>query len=767
MTERMVDSGTSENDGGEPEVPPPAPAKPVAEPRAVVQPAPAAPRAEPAAAPRREPQPAPAVDASFEARASRFTAALPEALRRIPFTASVVVVTLVVGVVARTVWTPIWREVWFQQVAYGLPGLREGKIWTLLTGWFFYLTPGQYLSGLIMFAVIVGACEMRLGTRAVAIAAVAGEIGGILLASLLVWALSATSWPWAVALTQVRDVGFTTGALTVLAVTTAALRSPWRLRVRAVLWFYVTVAFLFEGTLSDVAHAIAVVIGVLVGQRLFGVEPGFGPRTRRETRMLAFGGLIALGLTELVVLLFPGRGPFGSVAGLAGPTADVVIDLVIIAVVANALRVGKKWAWWLTVLYGLLNIAAAALALVAIFTGNLPTGAPLLLGSALLWLGEIGLLVFNRGAFRVPLRRRVPGGVAAAEGDSMVRARTLLMASGGSTMSWMTTWSEMRYYFMADGRGYVGYERHAGVALALSDPVVPDGTIADAVAEFTRRAEQGGLTPCLFSVTDAAADAARTAGWRTVQIAEDTIIDLAGLAFKGKKWQDVRSALNKAKRESITFRMTTLAEEPFAVLAQVRAISEQWVGEKGLPEMGFTLGGVDEALDPAVKVGLAIDNTGSIHGVTSWLPVYAEGGQVRGWTLDVMRRRDDGFRSVMEFMIASACLSFQQTGAEFVSLSGAPLARSEQSGEELDRTDRLLDKLGASLEPFYGFRSLHAFKAKFAPRYEPIHLAFRDEADLPRIGVALTRAYLPDATPRQLLAAGLSAHGEQADAGVR
>ena len=198
---------------------------------------------------------------------------------------------------------------WFHQVAYGLPGLREGKIWTLLTGWFFYLTPGQYLSGLIMFALVVGACEMRLDSRAVAIAAVAGEIGGILLASLLVWALSATSWPWAVALTQVRDVGFTTGALTVLAVTTAALRSPWRLRVRAALWFYVTVALFFEGTLSDVAHAIAVGIGFLVGQRLFGVEPGFGPRTRRETRMLAFGGLLAIGLTELVVLLFPRAGP--------------------------------------------------------------------------------------------------------------------------------------------------------------------------------------------------------------------------------------------------------------------------------------------------------------------------------------------------------------------------------------------------------------------------------------------------------------------------
>jgi lysylphosphatidylglycerol synthetase-like protein (DUF2156 family) len=221
----------------------------------------------------------------------------------------------------------------------------------------------------------------------------------------------------------------------------------------------------------------------------------------------------------------------------------------------------------------------------------------------------------------------------------------------------------------------------------------------------------------------------------------------------------VRSALNKAKREAITFRLVRLADEPFALRAQVHAISEQWVGDKGLPEMGFTLGGVDEALDPAVAVGVAVDATGSVHGVTSWLPVYAGGGRVDGWTLDVMRRRDDGFRSVMEFMIASACLAFQKDGAAFVSLSGAPLARSAQSAEELDRTDRLLEKLGATLEPLYGFRSLHAFKAKFAPRYEPIHLAFRDEADLPRIGVALTRAYLPDASPRQLLAAGFSAHG--------
>lgn len=680
-------------------------------------------------------------------------AALPGVLRRIPFTISVVVLTLLVGLVSGAIWTPIATLPWYPQVAYGFPALQEGKIWTLLAGPLFSASTAQYLAGSVVFLVLVGACELRLGTRRVAVAAIVGEIGGILVASLVIWLLSLTPWVWAQETVPTLDVGFTTGMLTVVAVTSATLRSPWRLRVRAVLWFYVTVAFFFGGTLSDTAHVVGVGVGLLVGQSLYGIEPGFGPRTRRETRMIAFAGLLMIGLTELVVLVFPGRGPFGETTGLIRSTADVAIDLVIIALVANALRNGKRWAWWATVVYGVFNALAGVLVLIGILVGGQVTGAPIALGGGLLWFGELGLLLLNRRAFRVPWRRRVPGGVAATEGDSMQRARALLTEVGGSTMSWMTLWPEMRYSFMADGRGYVGYERHAGVALALADPVVPVETIADAVREFTEAAERGGLIPCLFSVTDAAADAARAAGWRTVQIAEDTLIDLPGLEFKGKKWQNVRSALNKARKENLEFRVVTLAEQPFAILAQVRAISEQWVGDKGLPEMGFTLGGIEEALDPAVRVGIAIDATGSIHGVTSWLPVLAEGGRVRGWTLDVMRRRTDGFRSVMEFMIASACLALREEGAEFISLSGAPLARGEESVEELERMDKVLDKLGGALEPFYGFRSLHAFKAKFSPRYEPIHLAFRDEGDLPRIGLALTRAYLPDATPRQLIAA--------------
>jgi lysylphosphatidylglycerol synthetase-like protein (DUF2156 family) len=170
-----------------------------------------------------------------------------------------------------------------------------------------------------------------------------------------------------------------------------------------------------------------------------------------------------------------------------------------------------------------------------------------------------------------------------------------------------------------------------------------------------------------------------------------------------------------------------------------------------MPEMGFTLGSLDELNDPDVRLLLAIDGGHTIHAVTSWLPVYRN-GIIDGWTLDFMRRRSDGFRAGMEFLIAIAALSLKDEGYAFISLSGAPLARPNHVSPSPPGTagqlttgglDRLLDWLGATLEPVYGFRSLLAFKAKFQPRYEPLYMLYPDAAALPAIGNAITRAYLP------------------------
>jgi lysylphosphatidylglycerol synthetase-like protein (DUF2156 family) len=468
--------------------------------------------------------------------------------------------------------------------------------------------------------------------------------------------------------------------------------------------------------------------------------------------------LLLLAVTSVVTYFLPDDGPLGPRFGDNQDLLDLGITLVVTLLIIRGLRHGKRLAWWFAVVIAGINVAVGLLVvvlsvLVAIFGGDVTVGQgiPRFAADELMWTALFLVLVIGRRAFRVPSRRRVRRATASTEVDRPT-ALQMLQEHGGGTLSWMATWPENSYF--REGESFVAYQRHAGVAIGLGDPVGPDADRAEVVRAFAAMCDRSSWVPCLFSADEATAAAAGELGWQRVQVAEDTLVDLPDLQFRGKSWQDVRSALNKAGKQGITFRMVTLAEERWSLVAQVRAISEEWVGDKALPEMGFTLGGVDEALDPHVRVGLAEDAEGQVQGVTSWLPVYAANGEIRGWTLDVMRRRHDGsFRPVVEFLIASSCLAFQSEGAQFVSLSGAPLARAK--GDEATATlDRLLDTLGETLEPMYGFRSLHAFKNKFAPRYEPMYLVFRDEADLPRIGIALTRAYLPDTPLREIVRMG-------------
>lgn len=361
--------------------------------------------------------------------------------------------------------------------------------------------------------------------------------------------------------------------------------------------------------------------------------------------------------------------------------------------------------------------------------------------SATLLFEWVGVVVW--AAFSILMLVSFLSRPAGEDPGGQQRVRELLHSPGGGSLSWMTSWSGNRYWFSEDGRHAVAYRVYSGVALTATDPLGgPDG-LAEAVDQFAIFCVGNGWTPCFYSVGATTADIGRRHGWSCLQVAEETLIDLGDLEFKGKRFQDVRTALNRAGKSGIEARWDTFADAPLSIREQITAISEAWVADKGLPEMGFTLGGLAELQDREVRLLLAVDQENVVHGVTSWMPVYRD-GEIVGLTLDFMRRRADGFRPAMEFLIASAALRAQDEGLEFLSLSGAPLASVDDgSGMATGPLDSMLDLLGRTLEPVYGFRSLLAFKSKFAPRYRPMYMVFPDSAALPAIGVAVSRAYLP------------------------
>lgn len=670
---------------------------------------------------------------------------LLRAMGRTPATLTMIGLILLVGLLSHGLWTSFrdgpGMDIW----ATGLPAFEAGRWWTAVTATFFVGKPWAILPVILLFSGM-GVLEFIRGSRVALAYFWVGQLFGVFTSALLLTVAQLfPTWPWAVETSQALQVGATAGAFACIAAVTGLLRAGWRTRAWLGLLTIVIIGVLVFGTVGDIERAAAVLLVLIVDRTL---RPQHA--TVHEQRLVAFVGMIAFVAIEVILSLVPTDGPFGSTEPFGGWSWSVTFDVLIIVLIANGLRRARRWAWVTALILLAINVAGAVvLAVIASYAVELQVedsldGTPIDIGTGALALIMMIYLMIVRGAFA----RRRRTNLMAGEETTRADAAAMIRATGGGTLSWMTTWAGNSYF--RTSTGMVAFQERAGAAIALADPLGPEEGRAASVTEFIAAAEHAGLVPCLFSASEATR--AAVPNWQSLVVADDTIVDLPGLAFTGKAWNSVRTSLNRANREGMTFRLTHLQDEPWGVRAQLRAISEEWVGDKDLPEMRFTLGTLEEAADPAVRIALAIDATGSVDGFLTWLPVYGDDG-IRGWTLDLMRRREHGFGPVMEYLIGSSAVAFRDEGASIMSLSGAPLTHEYPPEARLIAT--LSARLAEGLEPVYGFQSLHRFKDKFNPRYETLYLVFRDDADLARIGAGLTRAFLPNATAGQFTRAGL------------
>ncbi|GAA0401017.1 DUF2156 domain-containing protein [Streptomyces luteireticuli] len=803
-------------------------------------------------------------------------------VRHAPFTLAFLAVLWIVGAVTHSLGSGPSRHR-MENVGAGVPALTEGRWWTPASSLLWCPGLGGYLVATVLVLLLVTPAERRLGVARTAATLLGGQILGTLLGIGMVELGSAAGEQWLASLTEDLTVTPTIGALAVGGVLSYRLTALWRRRTRFGIVAFALVMSLYVGHLQGVLRLGGAVVGLAIGAALHRRRGPLWPRnaSHTEARVLVALVVAASAVGPMVAILYQDSyGPFSTFNELYVSTrpgadeikeacAQSVLDCdaahalrdfydspavamsvlvpVILLVLAEGLRRGRRLAWALAVLlhlawmalfaywlhdflanptsYGalpaehadyiqyfaeqmLLPFLVLVLLLVtrARFDLRLPRSATrklaLVVGGTLLLAcaAYVGIGLAVRDQYSPPASAGllfgglvseflppaflgyfadwpVPaGGTAKAlhqycgllfwlvtliallvtlrrprlhtDADAAVRARELLVAEGSpSSLGFITTWDGNYYWFDGSGRAAVAYRVITTIALTTTDPFGAAAPRAEAVAGFSRFCDEHGWTPCLYSVGEETRAEAEALGWRSVQVAEDTVVPLPDLAFTGKKWQDVRTALNKAKKEGISAEWWAFRDAPVALTDQIRGISEEWVADKGLPEMGFTLGGLDELDDPAVRCLIAVDADRTVHGITSWMPVY-EAGQPVGWTLDFMRRRASGFRGSMEFLIASAALGFKEEGARFLSLSGAPLAR-KATGEPPAALQRMLDYAGKVLEPVYGFRSLLNFKAKFQPEYRPMYMVYPDPAALATITRAIGKAYLPHMTAGQ------------------
>ncbi|MFL4476333.1 bifunctional lysylphosphatidylglycerol flippase/synthetase MprF, partial [Paeniglutamicibacter sp. MACA_103] len=669
---------------------------------------------------------------------------------RAPFTAVLWLVVLGGGVATGALSGSVGHEPWFAALSYGLPSFSTGNWFTTLSGMFILSEPVAYLSVLALIPLGVGWLEATRGTRTAVLAFFGGQIASVLLTAATLLLFRNLGSEWIDALANDVDTGPSGGIFAALTLAACHVRQPWRARWQFLLLAFAVLSATLFGEVPDLEHSAAILLVLILKRRSID-RPNL-----REQRFIAWAGLLGLVAVQILTILVPTHGPFGPTQAGGGRIA-VLFDAALAIGLARGLRSGRRIAWIAALVLAVLNVLRGVLGISLVLTmgPQLPHGsglASLAAAVAGLWLLLAAHLLVCWRAFGILRHRRLrtDAGQRTLERADVV---TALKRHGGGTLSWMGTWDGNEHH-LSPGGSLLAYQVHAGCAISLADPVGPPQDRDAAMNHFAHAAEEAGLIPCFFSAS--APPAAHPDRWRAMEIAADTLVALPNLEFAGKAWSDVRTALNRAARERVGFRLTLLIDEPAEVRRQLEEISSAWVGDKSLPQLRFTLGTLAEAADPAVRVALAEDAAGEVQGFLSWLPVHAPGGAVAGWTLDLMRRREGGFGPVMELLIASSLRGFAAEGAAFASLSGAPLAHIQHQRAE-EPVDRVLAALSRALEPLYGFGSLQAFKAKFNPRTVPLYLVYRDESDLPRIAGGLARAFVPEASVGQLAREGFGA----------
>ncbi|NEG69779.1 bifunctional lysylphosphatidylglycerol flippase/synthetase MprF [Bifidobacterium choloepi] len=669
--------------------------------------------------------------------------------------------------------------------------------------------PAQLVVGLPVVAAVLCMATPKLGNLRTLLVGVASAVVGtavglascMLVARLFDGATGAVDMPF-----TLTPVTLVVGALMAA---TAFDGELWRRRVRIVGYSVILVVLLYGGNPGDYCTLMAAVAGQLIGRLLAG-RPGVNAVWRRqrppycERRKLV--GAVGLVLAAAPFMAATSRGRVGPLMAMAitmAPGTGTRERLALctgVGLRADACRAGLEAASLGAAGHGVagfsganagnalraLAVMMALTAVMAVIAVGLFLGRRVAAVAGIACYGLMAGIELVRAFAQSPapgsaVALPAPGPFAAAVGVAVPLAFMLaivvnwrsfavgrmagivpvddLVETGGSSMSFMTTWSGNRYWTSPTGRSAVAFRVRNGVALTTTGPFGDPDEWADDLAAFPAYCSANGWTPAFYAVGRQAHDRLAAAGWHSLLVGQEMIVDPRTWKTTGKKWQDIRTAINKARKTGIDDVLCRFDELSDDVRRQIHDICEQWSGDKPLPEMKFTLGGFDELHDSRVLILYAIDADGTVLGVTSWLPTWRD-GRVVGWTLDVMRHRDDAPNGIMELLIARMAQRMHDDGerdpehaVEFVSLSAAPLSGLDDADDEDGRAlQHALAAMAELLEPAYGFKSLYRFKRKFQPSTEPVYLCYADSATLAAIGLAVLRSYLPTLTIPQLFA---------------
>jgi len=229
------------------------------------------------------------------------------------------------------------------------------------------------------------------------------------------------------------------------------------------------------------------------------------------------------------------------------------------------------------------------------------------------------------------------------------------------------------YHFSADGTAAIAYRTTMGYAVVSGDPIGDEAQFADLVADFAAMCHTRGwrlvVLGCSRRRLDLWADATVLGQTlRAVPIGRDVVIDVATFDMVGRKYRNLRQAVQRTQNAGITTEVVDEQEIDDHLLAELTDVL--LTSPKGArTERGFSmcLDGALEGRYPGVQLIIARDKHGRVQGFHR----YATAGHGSEVSLDVPWRRRGAPNGIDERLSVDMIAWAREHGTKQLSLAFA------------------------------------------------------------------------------------------------
>lgn len=319
-----------------------------------------------------------------------------------------------------------------------------------------------------------------------------------------------------------------------------------------------------------------------------------------------------------------------------------------------------------------------------------------------------------------------------------VRAKELLERYGTSSEDAFKLWPEDKsYFFDQSGNAFVAYRVARGVALVLGEPTGPANEWRSLLKQFVEYCRVHDWLVSFVYVPEERLEGLTKAGWRSLKIGEDAIVETAHFAAEVAGNKHFRAVRNKFRRLGYRF---DIDEAPHAqeVLSATAHVSRAWLSSEGRAERGFGLGYYDQAYLQHNRLYLVYDADDKLVAFANGIRSYNREQE----TVDLMRYRPGSETGVMDFMFYSIINELSERGVKEFSLGLVPLSGLAENGGTLE--EKTVAYLSPLLMRGFSYEGLRRFKDKFEPRWEGRYVLYERGP----MGLAATAVALGDVMRR-------------------